>query len=117
MKKLVSISLIVALAGVGALFADAQAGAKVFAKSGCAACHDPAKDQLGAGLGPSLKMVADAYNANGGKEKLVAFFNKGKKKDVLVAPAKFGIMKTQLKKINKMSDADKSNLADFVLGH
>lgn len=117
MKKLVTASLIVALAGAGALFADAQAGSKVFAKNGCSSCHDPAVDQLAKGLGPSLKMIADAYKADGGKAALVAFFNKGKKSDAKVAPEKFGIMKTQLKKINKFSDTEKSDLADFILGH
>ena len=115
MKKLVSISLIVALAGVGALFANAANGEKVFNKLGCTSCHDPVKDQLGAGLGPSLKMIADAYNANGGRDKLLHFFDKGKKSDALIDPKKFNIMKTQLKKVKKLSDAEKGDLADFIL--
>lgn len=115
MKKLIAISVIVAFAGLGAIFADAAAGAKIFKKKGCAACHDPAKDQLGSGKGPSLKMIADAYKADGGTDQLITFFNKGKKKTAIVAPKKFGVMKSQLKRIKKMSDTEKSDLADFVM--
>lgn len=117
MKKLVTISLIVALAGVGALFADAAKGAKVYKKSGCASCHDPAKDQLGSGLGPSLKQISAAYKAAGGKDQLVEFLAKGKKKTAIVAPKKFGVMKAQLRKTKKLSDAQRGDLADFILSH
>ena len=115
MKKFIGLALALTLSlATGAAYAD---GAKVFKKKGCGSCHDAAKDQLGMGLGPSLKQISEAYKADGGKDALLNFFNKGTKKTAKVAPKKFNTMKGQLKNIKKLSADDQGALADFILSH
>ena len=114
MKKLLTLVLSVFLTGALSLvFAGGAGGQKIFKKNGCTTCHHPTKDQLGSGLGPSLQMVAKAYKGN--KAGLVKFLS-GKAKPI-VAPKKFGIMKTQLRKTKKLKDADRSALADYILSN
>lgn len=115
MKKLIGLSIIVAFVGVGSLHADSAAGEKLFKKKGCSACHNPTKDQLKSGLGPSLVMVSEAYKAADGKDGLTTFLlGKGKP---IVAPKKFAIMRGQLSGTKKMSDEERANLADYILSN
>jgi cytochrome c551/c552 len=114
MKKITLIALVLTF-GAGSVFADTEAGQAIFKKKGCATCHDAEKDQLGMGLGPSLKQISAAYKAGGGKDALVVFFTgKGK---AIVAPNKFAVMKGQLSNTKKLSDAERGDLADFYLSH
>jgi cytochrome c551/c552 len=113
MKKLIGIVMIASMSvASSAAFAGGDA---IFKKSGCSSCHDAEKDQLGMGLGPSLKMVSAAYK--GDKDALLNFFNHGDKKIAKVAPKKFNTMKGQLRTIQKLSKDDQSALADFILSH
>ncbi|MES0488681.1 MAG: c-type cytochrome [Leptospirales bacterium] len=114
MKKLLTLTVAVAVAGSMSLVFAAD-GATIFKKNGCTSCHNPTKDQLKSGLGPSLVNITKAYKAGGGKAALVTFLQ-GKGAPI-VAPKKFNTMKTQLGKTKKLSDADRSALADYILSN
>jgi len=110
MKKLLSTVTILALtAGISMSFA----GDKPKKMGSCGACHNNTKD----GVGPSFKKVANAYgNAKG----IVATFNKGgkyTKADAKVAKFanKYNMMKGQLRKIAKWSDAEKKEAAAYIM--
>ena len=114
MKKILTLTLAVAVAGSMSLVFAAD-GATIFKKNVCTSCHNPTKDQLKSGLGPSLQNIAVAYKADGGKTALVAFL--AGKGAPIVAPKKFSTMKTQLGKTKKLSDADRGALADYILAN
>lgn len=115
MRKLVSLVISLAFIATGALYADVAKGEKVYKAKGCSSCHHPTKDQMAQGMGPSYVMVAAAYKKDGGKDALLKFFEgKGEPK---VAPEKFSTMKGQLRNIKRLSDAEKSDLADFIMSH
>lgn len=112
MKKFLVASLV-----AGSLFATsnlfAADGKALFANKGCTACHNPTKDQLAAGLGPSLKQVSTAYK--GDEAGLVAFLSsKGKAK---VAPAQFPIMQGQLAMLQGTSKGDLTALAKYIMSN
>ncbi len=113
MKKLVGISLILAMSAAGAVYgAD---GAALVKSKGCTACHHPTKDQLSMGLGPSFQMISTAYKENGGKDSIVKFLlGQG---DPIVAPKKFSIMKSQLNTTKKFSDEERAAIADYILSN
>lgn len=119
MKKVIGIvsafllSLVFAVSS--SVFADAKAGEKLYKHKGCSACHHPTKDQLAMGKGPSYQMVSAAYKKAGGKAALVKFLEG--KGDPIVAPAKFSIMKGQLRNIKRWKDQQRSDIADFILTH
>jgi len=115
MKKVVSVIISLAFAASASLYADAKAGEKIYKSKGCSSCHNPTKDQLAAGLGPSFAMVAAAYKKGSGKDGLVKFL-KGEG-EAIVAPEKAATMKAQLKITKKLSDAERAGLADFILSH
>jgi cytochrome c len=115
MKKFVTVVLSLAFIATGSLFADVAKGEKIYKKKGCSSCHHPTKDQLASGMGPSYQMVAAAYKKDGGKDALVTFL-KGKGKPI-VAPKKFSTMKGQLRNTKRLSDEERSDLADFILSH
>lgn len=92
-------------------------GENIFKKSGCHICHHASKDKMDAGLGPSLEQISGVYRANGGFEQLAYFFRKGKKRHVLISKKRFKVMKVHLKKIKKMSERDRCDLAAYVLSH
>ena len=116
MKKLISLVAVIALTSVSSVYADAANGGTVFKKKGCTACHNPEKDQLAMGLGPSLKMISAAYKAAGGKDAMLAFMGGNDKP--IVAPQKYSVMKPQVKgALKKATDAEKGDLADFILSH
>jgi cytochrome c len=113
MKKVVSVVLTLAFAASASLYADAAAGEKLYKSKGCSSCHNPTKDQLASGLGPSYTMVSAAYK--GKKAALETFLNG--KGEAIVAPEKFSTMKGQLKITKKLTDAQRGDLADFILTH
>lgn len=86
-------------------------GSKLFFDLGCHSCHDAVKDQIKRGLGPSISMIKDHYKGN--SKNLIKFL-KGKK-DPIVYPNRFVLMKQQLEKIKSISDEDKNALAEFLL--
>lgn len=110
MKKVTGIILSLAFIATGSLYADAAAGEKIFKKKGCSSCHDPKKDQLASGMGPSWQMVSAAYKKGPGKAGLIKFFNKDA--DPIVAPEKFSTMKGQLKNTKKLSEGEQGDLAE-----
>jgi cytochrome c len=112
MKKVLAAVIASAMVTSAGLMAD---GAATFGSKGCKSCHHATKDQLSAGMGPSLAQVSAAYKANGGKAALEKFL-KGEG-SAIVAPKKFSVMKPQLAKTKPLSDADRGALADFILTH
>lgn len=111
MKKLFSTITILALfSGVAMLSANA-AGEKIYKTKGCKTCHSPTQKKTG----PAFKTISATYKADGGKEALVKFLSgNGQPK---VWPKKFGTMKGQLNKTKKLSDQQKSDLADYILSN
>ncbi len=112
MKKLLVASLVAgAFLITGNVFA--ANGKAIFQSKGCTTCHNPTKDQLAAGLGPSLKQVAAKYK--GDEAGLVNFLsNKGKPR---VAPDKFPIMQGQLGMLAGTPKGDLKAIAKFILSH
>lgn len=102
------------LAALLVISSPALAGdaATLFKANGCTACHDPNKDQVDRGLGPSLSQIADAYRGQPGK--LVEFL-RGDSKPILY-PEKYPLMKAQLPRVMALSDAELDSLADYLLG-
>jgi cytochrome c551/c552 len=115
MKKLVSIVISMAFAASASLYADAKAGEALYKSKGCSSCHHPTKDQLANGMGPSYQMVSAAYKAKTGKAGIEAFLSG--KGEAIVAPEKFSTMKGQLKITKKLTDAQRGDLADFILSN
>ena len=111
-KFITGITLSLTLLGVGPAYAD---GAAIFKSYGCSVCHDPKLDNLNRGLGPSLTMVSETYKAAGGKDALISFFLR--EREPIISSKKFAVMRIQLRKIKKLSDAERSDLADFILSH
>lgn len=82
-------------------------GEDIFKAKGCTVCHHPEIDTTG----PALKKISQFYK--GKKEDLIAFL-KGKK-DPIVDPSKFTIMKPQINITKNLSDEELSALADYIL--
>lgn len=92
MKKLAALVVAVAIAGWSAVaLADVKAGADLFGKKMCAACHG--KDGGGGPAGPSLKGIKK------NKAEIIAFLKAGSAK---------------MKPV-KATDAELGDLADHVL--
>jgi len=72
MKKFVSVVLSLAFAASASVYADAAAGEKLYKSKGCSSCHNPTKDQMASGLGPSYVQVSAAYK--GKKSQFRKFF-------------------------------------------
>ncbi len=82
-------------------------GADLFQNNGCTACHQmDAKT-----VGPSVKEIAKAYV--GKKDDLIKFLKEEGK--AIVDPAQYAVMKPNLATTKKMSDAELSALADYLL--
>lgn len=80
----------------------------------CKTCHDPAKDQLSIGLGPSLQTIAKAYD---GDEPALVQFLKGKAKP-RISPENYMVMETQLAMILSGKPEDNlRKLAQFILSN
>ena len=91
--------------------AFADDGRRLFQANGCAACHYPAQDRTGHGLGPSLAQVADAYR--GRADALVEFLRGNG--EPLLYPDKYRLMKAQLPRVMALSDRDLRSLAQYML--
>jgi cytochrome c551/c552 len=115
MKKIVTLALSLAFLATSSVYADKAAGEKLTKKKGCVACHNPIKDQLAAGMGPSWAMVSAAYKKGEGKAGIEKFF-KGEG-EAIVAPEKASIMKGQLKITKKFTDAEKGDVAEYILSN
>ncbi len=82
-------------------------GKALFQSNGCTACHQmDAKT-----VGPAIKAISKAYA--GKKDDLVKFFKEEGK--AVVDPAQFAIMKPNLAATKKLSDDERSALADYIL--
>jgi cytochrome c551/c552 len=115
MKKLITLVLSLAFVTTGSVYADKAAGEKLYKAKGCSSCHHPTKDQLASGMGPSYQQVSAAYKKGAGKAGLEKFM-KGEG-EAIVAPEKASIMKGQLKVTKKLTDAQRGDIADFILSH
>jgi len=115
MKKVIGLVLSLSFIATGSLYADAKAGEKLYKKKGCSSCHNPTKDQLAQGLGPSFAMVSAAYKKGESKAGIEKFL-KGEGK-AIVAPEKFSTMQGQLRNTKKFSDAERGDIADFILSN
>lgn len=115
MKKVISLVVSLAFIATGSLFADAKKGEGLYKKKGCSSCHNPTKDQLAQGLGPSYVMVSAAYKKGAGKAGIEKFL-KGEGQ-AIVAPEKFSTMQGQIRNTKKWSDEERSDIADFILTH
>jgi cytochrome c len=115
MKKVIGLVLALAFIATSSVYADAKKGEKLYKKKGCSSCHHPTKDQLAMGLGPSYAMVSAAYKKGSGREGIMKFL-KGEG-DAIVAPKKYSTMKGQIRNTKKWSDADRGDIADFILTH
>jgi cytochrome c len=91
--------------------AYADDGEAIFKSQGCMLCH---KKQSSSKVNPSLADISQAYQ--GQAEQLIQYL-KGES-EAIVKPEKSGMMKRQIEKTKKLSDADLKLLADYMLsGH
>ena len=88
--------------------ADADDGETIFKSLGCMSCH---KKESKSKVNPSLTEIAQTYQ---GKEAQLVSYLKGKSESI-IRPEKAGMMKRQLEKTKKLSDADRKALADYLL--
>lgn len=93
----------------------AAEGHELFAAKGCVACHHPERDQSKYGLGPSLKMIAAAYDNDAAG--LVSFLAADPAAKPRVLPDKYPLMKTQQAVSKTWTDAERAAVATFLLGH
>ena len=93
----------------------AEDGAKLFASKACTACHHAEKDQSAYGLGPSIKMIKEAYAAEGkgGAEGVAKFLN-GEGKPI-VKPELYATMQAQLAMTKAMTPEQRKAIADYLM--
>jgi len=111
MKKLLISALLCA-----PLFAtDAMAeGRDLYMSLECKNCHDPEKDQIAVGMGPSLQRIAKAYA--GDEDGLVKFLKSEAKPRI--SPENYMVMETQLAMIlYGKPEENLRNLARFILSN
>jgi cytochrome c len=117
MKNIALLFFIFCLAGILSLTegfsGESESGKAIFDKRGCAACHDPTKDQSVLGLGPSLEQIAEAYK---GHEEDITKFLKCES-NPLVDAARFSTMHGQIVKMKEMSDSEMKALEKFILDY
>ncbi len=82
-------------------------GKTIFAANGCTICHTNSESSIG----PKISVIATAYK--GKKEQLIKFLNREAKP--IVVPEDFAIMAANLFATKKMSDAEKTALAEYIL--
>ena len=112
MKRFILTSLIVFLTcgslTLGTMLLAADGGGEAtFHSLHCNICHKP--DRRSAG--PSLSEIAKAYN---GQQELLAQYLKGQA-EPLIDLGKQQVMKGQLKKTKEISDAERGELAGYIL--
>jgi len=84
-------------------------GNKIFKEKNCSSCHDPVKDQIKRGLGPSIAQIKEKYSS---VEEIVKFL--GMQAEPRVYPNRYELMKQQLLNL-KLTDSEKNALAHFLL--
>ena len=82
-------------------------GEATFQSLKCHICHKPDRKSAG----PSLEEIAKAYSGQG--QRLAQYF-KGES-EPLVDPGKWRVMEGQLKKTKEISDAERKDLAAYIL--
>jgi len=108
--KQFSIWIISAVCILAISTAYADDGEAIFKSQGCMLCH---KKQSSSKVNPSLTDISQAYQ--GKEEQLVKYLNG--ESEAIVKPEKSGMMKRQIEKTKKLSDADRKAMADFILSH
>ena len=95
--------------------AVAEDGAALFSGRACAACHHPEKDQSAMGLGPSVKMIKEAYSADGkgGAEGIARFLNG--EGPAIINPELYAIMQSQIAITKTMTAEQRKALADYLM--
>jgi cytochrome c len=111
MKRLLS-ALVVLFLPTSAVAED---GAKLFTSKACTACHHAEKDQSSLGLGPSVKMIKEAYSAEGkgGAEGVAKFLN-GEGKPI-VKPELYPVMQAQVAMTKAMTPEQRKALAEYLM--
>ncbi len=95
--------------------AMAEDGSALFASKACVACHHADKDQSAMGLGPSIKMIKEAYAAEGkGGAEGIAKFLKGEG-TAIVKPDLYPIMQGQLTLTKTWTDEERKAVADYLM--
>ena len=93
----------------------AEDGAKLFTSKACTACHHAEKDQTALGLGPSIKMIKEAYSAEGkGGAEAVAKFLNGEGKPI-VKPELYPVMQGQVALTKAMTPEQRKALAEYLM--
>lgn len=104
--QVISLSLTAGILFSGSALAQESPGEILFKKMKCSKCHGLEAKQRG----PSLITVADAYSD---VDELLLFFNG--KKEPIVEPARAKTMRPRLRKIMKLSDSEKKDLASYLM--
>ena len=109
MKRFVLLTLIGCgcLMLVTVLWAAGSGGEATFQSLKCHVCHKP--DRRSAG--PSLPQIAKAYS---GKQPRLAQYLKGES-EPLIDLGKRKVMKGKLEKTKEISEAERKDLADYIL--
>lgn len=109
MRQLATAGAILIACALNALPAMGADGKTLFEENGCGSCHRVDKEVVG----PSLRTISSAYGAD--LEGLTRFLNG--EKDPIVDPAKFGIMKPNLKRTQALDAEGREALAEYLLSH
>lgn len=113
MKKRLTTGLLLSLAITGGA-AYATEGEELWQQLECKTCHDPLKNQVDIGLGPSLAQISSYYTDD--EDALVTFL-KGEGKP-RIAPNNYMVMETQLAMIlYGKPEENLRSLARFLLSH
>lgn len=88
--------------------AMANDGERLFKSQGCLLCH---KKDNASTMNPSLTEISRAYH---GKEDQLIKYLRGDA-EAIVRPKQSGLMKRQVEKTKKLSDADLKSLAGYLL--
>jgi cytochrome c551/c552 len=110
MKTSVAVFFIFLFLFVTATFSADKQGEEIFKSKGCIFCH---RLEGTSSTIPSLPELAKAYK--GEKEQLIRYF-KGDAHPI-VQPQRAVAMKRQIEKTKAMSDSERTDLADYILGH
>ena len=111
MKRVLSLLALAALP----TSALAEDGAALFTSKACVACHHAEKDQSAMGLGPSIKMIKEAYGADGkgGAEGIAKFLNG--EGTAIVKPELYPIMQGQVALTKAMTPEQRKAIADYLM--
>ena len=117
MKKIVVIIFMWCLTGI--CFAadesftacEIEFGKSVYDQRGCVVCHHPTDDQRRDGLGPSWKVIAEAYKDKG--DALTRFL-KGDNKPI-IDQTQFPMMHGQIILLKTCSDAELKALEKYII--